>query len=251
MYGGIALPSPGLLSKRAILEKSKLPYEKLGDLHIRAVEQAIRTAWKNLVTHQAIHEIDLSTAIEVTISERLIRIIDLIRRQDPPLIPAFSEYFETPQPDSALRNYKNDEIDYPDFVFRLKLNNKPGLNGLYFGLFVEAKLLTNGSQTVGLYVRKGLKRFIDGEYAWAMPHAMLLGYKRSTTQQLPQALDSHFSKSGNSAKFEVKSNGAKVCKYTRGQPSAYSTIHGRDTWNYIETGDSPGDIEIIHLWLEI
>lgn len=245
------MSSTGHLSRRAILEKSGLPFERMGDLDIRAVELAIREAWLHLVKNQSIHDIDLTEANEVTISERLVRIIDVIRRHTPPLIPAFSNNFETPQPDAALRNYRNDEIDYPDFVFRLKVNTKPGINGFYFGLFVEAKIIANGNQNVGTYVREGLKRFLDGEYAWAMPHAMMIGYKRFTTQTLPKPLDDHFNKPGNKAKYEVKSTASTLCIFTRVKPRAYITIHGRSTWNYVGTGNPPGDIEIIHLWLEV
>lgn len=245
------MSQPGHLSRRAVFEKGNLPFERIGDLELRAVEQAIREAWSHLVKNQSMHNIDLEEANEVTISERLVRIIDTIRRHTPPLIPAFSKYFETPQPDATLRNYRGDEIDYPDFVFRLKVNTKPGINGFYFGLFVEAKIITNGGRNVGKYASQGLKRFLDGEYAWAMPHAMMLGYKRFTTQTLPKSIDDHFNKPGNKEKFEVKSATAALCNFTRVKPRAYVTIHGRSTWSYVETGNAPGDIEIIHLWLEV
>ena len=60
-------------------------------------------------------------------------------------------------------------------------------------MFVEAKLVSP-KHPMGYYVSTGLQRFLNGDYAWAMPQAMLLGYCRATSQVLPDSLADHFAR---------------------------------------------------------
>src|SRR5258708_31137479 len=49
----------------------------------------------------------------------------------------------------------------------------------HHALFFECKVLGRG-RTVGDYVKDGVRRFCDGRYAWAMPHAGMIAYSFST-----------------------------------------------------------------------
>lgn len=238
---------PGFFTKNVV--DAKYPFEPLSLAYIRAIEQAIRYAWKELMAAPGPHGVDLSADGEVEISEALLRVLEAIRGAEKPPVPAFSEHFETPQSDGSLRNFDGSELSKrPDFCFRLKINPYPGFNRHHYGFFVEAKLIgSDGS--IRPYAQGGLVKFLRGQYAWAMSHAMMLGYLRKTGQKLPDALENYFNRLGNSEEYLVESM-PRVCSYTHQTPKAYATIHRR-TWPYPEGKGSPGNIEIVHLWLNI
>ena len=102
-----------------------------------------------------------------------------------------------------------------------------------------------------LYCGKGLKRFVIGEYAWAMPQAMMLAYVRKTSQTLPESLQEHLSRNGKPDEYLLH-DGPAPCELSRvrNQPRLHYTLHGRD-WVYPKTKTPPGDIKVYHLWLHV
>lgn len=244
------MAQPGFFSRKAA-ETSHYPYEPLSPPKLRAIEQAIRYAWEDLNAAPQPHGIaNLLDAGEVAISEALLRILAAMQTAEEPPVPAFTKEFQTPAPDGSLRNYNGEALSKrPDFCFRPKVNPRPGKNALYYAFFVEAKLVDQ-TGSVKPYVREGLIKFLKGDYAWAMPHAMMLAYLQQTKQALPKALVRYFSRLGNAEEFCLKST-VRLCTATRQLPRAHETVHRR-TWNYPPPDNrSPGDIEIIHLWLRI
>ncbi|MDA8364742.1 MAG: hypothetical protein M0Z84_13240 [Gammaproteobacteria bacterium] len=136
-----------------------------------------------------------------------------------------------------------------DFCFRLKINPCPRTNKIYNGLFVEAKLIRHDGSLNG-YMGDGLITFLRGDYAWAMPHAMMLAYLRQTSQTLPDALNIFFDRRRSREQFQLQSD-TKLSPVTRYIPRAYTTVHNR-TWNHPASHNQPArDIEITHLWLNI
>lgn len=246
------MPKKGFFSIQSAASKN-YPFKPLSRPYLRAIEKAIRFAWSDLVAAPQPHGINdlLDTNVgEVSISEALLRVLCTIHQADKQPVPAFSDNFETPTSDAGLRNYNGTVLsDRPDFCFRLKVNPCPGESKLYNGLFVEAKLIRQDGSLSG-YMGGGLAKFLRGDYAWAMPHAMMLAYLRQTSQTLPNGLNGFFNRRGNTEKFQTQSS-AQLCPITRQHPRAYTTVHSR-TWNYPPPHNhSPGNIEIIHLWLNI
>ena len=45
-------------------------------------------------------------------------------------------------------------------------------------LFVECKLVGKAHPVGSFYCNKGISRFVDGDYGWAMQEGMMLGYVR-------------------------------------------------------------------------
>lgn len=66
----------------------------------------------------------------------------------------------------------------PDLQFGLKADDGARVVSSQFALFVEAKPVDRTHPAGSDYCDEGLQRFIDGEYAWAMQDAMMLGYAR-------------------------------------------------------------------------
>lgn len=119
-----------------------------------------------------------------------------------------------------------------------------------FPLIAEAKLLDcpNG-KTEKLYCEKGIKRFLDGEYAWAASEAIMVAYVRdgsTISSKLTPFLNS--GSPLNSKKYAVETMPATSAKATK--DLARST-HTR-SFSYIGThlkNNRPGPIELWHLWL--
>lgn len=132
----------------------------------------------------------------------------------------------------------------PDFSIYLtdRLRNFP--------LIAEAKLLDCSSgKTEKLYCEKGIKRFLDGEYAWASSEAIMVAYVRdgsTISSKLTPFLNA--GNPSNSSKYAVEAMPTMSAKTTN--DLACST-HGR-SFSYIGNhlpNDQPGPIELWHLWL--
>jgi hypothetical protein len=63
----------------------------------------------------------------------------------------------------------------PDLVFDLNRDSLPVL-GTHDALFVECKPVDNAHPAGEDYCDRGLRRFVNGDYAWAMQEAMMVGY---------------------------------------------------------------------------
>ena len=157
--------------------------------------------------------------------------------------------FQTIVRGADFENYDGRHIEkQPDLVFRL-IAFTPGMApSRHDAIFVECKIIGDGRSIID-YIKHGVRRFVDGEYAWAMPHSMMIAYVRDRSS-LPDSLKSSYD--GNNNKPEINKsapkNGAiKPCKISKTSPQTYITIHSRN-WVHSEYG-SPGDIKIRHMWL--
>ena len=78
----------------------------------------------------------------------------------------------------AVRNYDGTRPDKePDLMFNLVRDNTL-VRSSQDALFVECKIVGDSHRVASLYCNRGLSRFIDGDYAWAMQEGMMLGYVR-------------------------------------------------------------------------
>jgi hypothetical protein len=107
----------------------------------------------------------------------------------------------------------------------------------------------NASRSAGtVYCDKGVARFVRGEYAWAMPHALMIGYadpKYTILAKLKEAV----SKRGTA----LKTNGT-VTKCQGLSPGVYAqypheTKHERG-FTYPQTNTIAPEILLRHIWLD-
>ncbi|MBC7369894.1 MAG: hypothetical protein H7343_24275 [Undibacterium sp.] len=67
----------------------------------------------------------------------------------------------------------------PDMLFKLRTDEEPPtVISTQHALFVECKPVDSGHPAGSDYCDCGLQRFIDGDYAWAMQDALMIGYVR-------------------------------------------------------------------------
>jgi hypothetical protein len=211
------------------------------------IEKAFRVAWNHLVKNQNEFSINLNTDIEDNISERLQQIIEKLRTDKS--IKGFTpRIFETVTRGQNLRNYDGKRRNMqPDIVFRFS-DCRDGVNSLQDGIFVECKPIDE-KHTIGkTYCNDGLMRFVKGDYAWAMPCGMMVGYVRDNSYNIPENLTPALKKQKYSRLYTVKPFTTK-CPMSKKEPYVYITEHQRK-WKYIGGGE-PGNIVIRHLWLSV
>jgi len=127
----------------------------------------------------------------------------------------------------------------PDLTFRLAGAAPSHTMREHYAMFTECKLLDK-SHTLHGYCDSGLRRFVDCEYAWAMPHALMLAYALPTI--MPSALAAFLSSSDE--------------YWTIGQPivdvappvDGVRSSHGRRR-NSIASESGP--VAVTHIWLQL
>jgi hypothetical protein len=98
------------------------------------------------------------------------------------------------------------------------------------------------------YGAKGIARFIRGEYAWAMPNALMVGYVSPGYNIDPKLIETL---TNRGQEFEVLDL-PKVCPHSgpsTASDSVYITRHRR-TFHYVETLEPAPPISLRHLWLK-
>ena len=118
-----------------------------------------------------------------------------------------------------------------------------------FPLIAEAKILdTAASKTARLYCENGIRRFVQGEYAWGNREAFMIGYVRDGTSIDPTLKDFLAKAAASDAeRYSVEAlpvpvgSGASDLAYTR---------HGRRfVYGNQIPPNRPGPIALWHLWL--
>lgn len=207
---------------------------------VLVIEDALRKAYTSIEEKLGEHH-TLHSANEDTITNALqAALIDL--RKDGKTIPGFSiASFGMPIRGQNIADYSGEFINkQPDLTFYQALTAD-----LEDGWFCECKIV-DASHSLGDYLHKGLIRFVNGNYAYAMPHAQMIAYVRDTKK--PADLIDFLSKkpyksSHNHGCLMSLSDIPKIFK-----PDLIITIHNRSAYSLPEK-DPLGEIEVRQLWL--
>ena len=229
----------------------KVPYLDFAPDDKEAIEEALRIAWERL-PREASHEgKSLWLLSEVEITELLQRLLNALLDETPSPVRKFSSgRFETVVRGGELRDYAGMSLEKrPDLVFRYCGRKHPGIHRRqYHGLFVECKIIDE-THPERLYGQDGIVRFVRGEYAWAMPSAMMIAYVRNGAT-VPRCLAPHLAKAKYQDEYRVKTL-PKVRPHGKdaGTPPVYISLHERPEVKVAGVGS--GDIAIAHLWLQV
>lgn len=226
----------------------KYPHPTLDIRILLVVEDSIRYAWEILRKHPPAG-LSLSTASEKEITIVLLKVLEKLRGEN--IVNGFdSKTFETVIREGNLANYNGKHPDKePDFVFRL-CEIREGTEKLQDGIIVECKPIDIKHPVGSTYCEKGVKRFVDGDYAWAMHSGMMVGYVSENYTIYPKLSDPlKKDKKGiyNTKKMPYMCPQSKRLKK---EPTVYITIHKRK-WEYPGTGNKAPEINLRHLWLQI
>jgi hypothetical protein len=230
-----------------LLGDAHLPHPPIMEGVLRIIEMALGEAWRQTVGMLEAEGFQTGSVYEDQLTEVICKQLNYIRLQDPPPIPGFSsDQFETVQRESNWRDCQNSSIDkQPDLVFKFsgKRQGVPINTAFYDGLFVECKPIDRKHPINKHYLDKGLRRFVNGTYAWAMQDAMMLGYVSNdasiVTNLLPLLAKPAIQKSLN------MSNAPTTCQGDTDIGHRCQTHHRRDCVH-----PHAGPIRVRHLWLK-
>ena len=215
----------------------RLPLAAIADEHLKILAEGLRQAFDDIRVH-APATVDTGEEPEVTalMQARLNRLIheDSLWRQ---LVLWVGRGTESISFDGSHIEKR------PDLSIGLSDAERR------FPLVAEAKILdAAASKTAGLYCKNGIRRFVDGEYAWGNREAFMIGYVRdgssiNTTLKafLSNAMTSHPDPYLVKALPVPVGSGSSDLAYTR---------HGRDfVYGNQQPPNRPGPISVWHLWL--
>lgn len=218
---------------------------------IIVVEQAIRQAWRTMLRdHQAV----LATRDEDRITDRLLDIL-VGMRTDGSVAGFTAKLFGVPVRDAKLPDWLGVSIDKTPDITVYSARPRPGIShARHDALFLECKVL-HGQRRLTQYGDEGIQRFLDGRYAWRMPHAHMVAYVFSATDRQPDsALTKYFKRNRtgsslqtNAYRLALESGPVQVapagCAHT---PAVVQTSHLRSA-PVLHSCDNP--IVLRHLWL--
>ena len=118
-----------------------------------------------------------------------------------------------------------------------------------FPLVAEAKILdAAASKTAELYCDRGIRRFVEGEYAWGNREAFMIGYVRDGSS-IDTTLKTFLSRDMELHPARYLVEALPVPVESDSSDLAY-TRHGRDfVYGSQRPPNSPGPIALWHLWL--
>ncbi len=218
-----------------------LPFKDVPQRAKLIIHKTLSNAWKELLDRDKKNQ--LSTALEPQITEALFVIICEFWNKS--RIPGFDEYlFGSPQSGPNIRNYNGEklekEIDIRIPSYRLASGRDP-----YNGIFIECKPVDKKHSIKRDYYEEGIKRFLDGDYAWAIPSAMMIGYAREGRKLkdnfIPYILE-------NRTQLFLVEHTAPSEKFFDG--SICETIHDRK-FILPDHSNKVGKISIQHHWLQL
>ena len=136
-----------------------------------------------------------------------------------------------------------------------RLENRPDLSIVLsaadrrFPLVAEAKILdATTSKTTRRYCENGIRRFVEGEYAWGNREAFMIGYVRDGSS-IATTLKDYLSKAMELNPDRYLVEALPVPVESDSSDLAY-TRHGRDfVYGSQRPPNGPGPISVWHLWL--
>ena len=190
-------------------------------------------------------KLDMATSGEVDITNELCRLLN--KMLESAAIPGFTKVlFQSVIRGGELPNHDGSKVEKrPDLTFRSPRSNAELAEPEHSALFVECKVVDK-KHPMHLYCLKGIRRFVDGTYAWAVSSALMLGYARDNYTP------------GNQLKVHLANDGASYALVDRlrlrpgvanAGPQFYLSVHERKI-SGMPLGPE-GRITLHHVWVPI
>lgn len=216
------------------------PFAAWTSRYLRILEKAIMLAWNDISTtpHGAA---EIASATEVAITSMLQdALVDVLASGR---VRGFSiAVFSVPVRGQELEDYSGKFLEKrPDLTFQ-RHSARPiaGHNAMFY----ECKVLGSG-RTALEYIKKGVARFEQGAYAWAMPQAGMIGYVVGGHASNAKAVLS--ASWSDPTKPAPHSPLNPMVEDSSSAPTVAISIHARQF--ILRNGQNPGDIVLRHLWL--
>lgn len=218
-----------------------LPHPQIPQRTVLLICRVIKKAWQ-LLEAMPPSAFVLQSEDEDTITQVLVEIIENILRRNGDIDGFNCALFGRVSREPKITNVDKKHPDkMPDIFFDLKRDKLPLLSD-QDGLFVECKLVDRNHSILSCYCNKGLIRFINGDYAWAMQEALMVGYVKGRYSFLKLA--SAFDDDKKNSALKITSH-SPVDEY-----AIYRSSHNRD-FQWPQSRGRACPITVSHLWLPI
>lgn len=226
-----------------------LPHPRLGLPVILLLRRVLLKAFEKLRDRG----FPLATEREDRITEQLCNVIENDLRQTGDVSGFNSALYDRVVRHAEVTNYNGQKLaKTPDLSFKLRhaeVEPRPVVS-THDALFVECKPVDADHAAGSAYCDDGLIRFVNGDYAWAMQDAMMLGYVRNGRTiigHLVPAMEASTRKASLAVVQQLQpcaESGAAPCAEAE---AVYLSKHRRAfTW---PDGKGPAtEITIFHLW---
>lgn len=216
---------------------ARLPLESVSEVHLSVIFDTIIQVWNEL---KDCGLADIKDGDEAEVNSLLETRLNYHCQS----LPLWKDVVHSVQRGRESMSYNGGKLEKrPDVSLVFLRGNRN------FPMVFECKIIDKkNNKTVDLYCKKGINRFVVGEYAWASRQAVMLGYIRdgSTVRDhlVPHLAD----------RAKLVPDPFQTIKLpelsSKGLPHVHNSEHGR-SFKYIssESGQGPGAIILYHLWL--
>ena len=237
---------PGLFTHGS--SNHQLPHPPIPVRLMLAVQAAFVEAFDMLRTAPPAGFV-LATALEKEITRQLKDILanELLPRGN---VPGFNKtYFSYVVRDAELTSFDGAHPDKkPDIVIGVQRPDGARVIADQDAVFVECKPVDATHSLTSEYGVEGIRRFVEGEYAWAMRSAFMVAYVRGS-YTIPQHLRANLKKNTNDQRFGSPTSPRKLSGSVKGAKHEVlrSTQHRR-AFRWPATGKSATPIALVHSW---
>ena len=143
------------------------------------VQNIMSMAWRSLLQEVREGDFSICDSTEDQITGRLHMILGELDAAGDSVVSGWSQ-LQTPVREGNVTNYNGAHPDkQPDFAFRPIRNLISCVNTVPTAIFIECKPIDAKHPVPSTYCRAGLIRFVNGDYAWSVNRAMMVGYVRN------------------------------------------------------------------------
>jgi hypothetical protein len=218
----------------------QLPHPRIPQRTILLLCNVIKKAWQLLIENPPDRFI-LHSENEDTVTQVMVEIIENRLRKNGEVDGFNCALFGKVVREPKITNFDKKHPDkMPDIFFDLKRDQSLILSD-QDGLFVECKPIDNEHPILSCYCQKGLVRFVNGDYAWAMQDALMVGY-----------VTGHYSLEKLASVFEDRKSPILKTKrhFETDEYSIYRSCHERE-FEWLENHGQACQISVTHLWLPL
>lgn len=210
------------------------------------VQNVMSAAWRVLLKEVSEGDFSICNSTEDQITGRLHMILGELDAAGDSVVSGWSQ-LQTPVREGNVTNYNGMHPDkQPDFAFRPIRNLISCGNTVPTAIFIECKPIDARHPLPSTYCRDGLVRFVNGDYAWSVDRAMMIGYVRNictlpgglSTALADATLSHEMALSGKLENQPNTASGDAVCQ----------SSHNRK-FQLLGMSSPVGQIAVNHLWL--
>lgn len=210
------------------------------------VQNIMSMAWRSLLQEVREGDFSICDSTEDQITGRLHMILGELDAAGDSVVSGWSQ-LQTPVREGNVTNYNGAHPDkQPDFAFRPIRNLISCVNTVPTAIFIECKPIDAKHPVPSTYCRAGLIRFVNGDYAWSVNRAMMVGYVRNVCT-LPGGLLTALGDIVLSDQMQLAEQLADLPNTASGDTVCQST-HNRK-FQLPGVASPVGTIVVNHLWL--